>query len=223
MEAQFSILNGRWWFFRPPSTFCRKSIHSSDRWSFHQVAWSDRATRSVSSGNNWSPHGKLDHPLWLPREPSLQPGTYFEAELFTSLTKLLQLDKTRTIAFHPQSNEVIERTNRTQLNMLAKTTDKNQRNWSELLPYVMLAYRISVHESTGYTPYFLLFSHEATLPINLQFSAPSDATWTNYREYVAETRLRFHTAYEQTRQYLKGQQKRQHALYNAKVHCPRHI
>ena len=127
-------------------------------------------------------------------------GRNFEAKLFTSLTKLLQLHKTRTTAFHPQSNAGIERTNRTLLNMLAKTTDKNQRNWSELLPYVMLTYRTSVHESTGYTSYFLLFGHEATLPIDLQFPPPSDANWTNYHDYVAETRLRFHTAYEQARQ-----------------------
>ena len=104
--------------------------------------------------------------------------------------------------------------------MLAKTTDKNQRNWSELLSYVMLAYRTSVHESTSYTPYSLLFGHEATLPIDLQFLPPSDATWTNYHEYVAETRFRFHTAYEQARQYLKSQQKRQLALYSGKVHGP---
>ena len=84
----------------------------------------------------------------------------------------------------------------------------------------MLAYRTSVHESTGYTPCFPLFGHEATLPIDLQFPPPSDATWRNYHEYVAETRFRFHTAYEPARHYLKGQQKRQNALYNAKVHGP---
>ena len=104
---------------------------------------------------------------------------------FTSLTKLLQLDKTRTTAFHPQSNADIERTNRTLLNMLAKTTDKNQRTWSELLPCVMLAYCTSVRESTGYTPYFLLFGHVETLPLDLQFPPPSDDTWRNYHKYVA--------------------------------------
>ena len=147
-------------------------------------------------------------------------GRNFEAKLFTSLSKLLQLDKTSTTAFHPQSNAVIDRKNCTLLNKLAQKTDKNQCNWSELFPYVMLAYRTSVHESTGYTPYFLFFGHEATLPIDLQFPPPNDATWTNYHENVAETRLRFHTAYEQARQYLKGQEKRQHAFYNAKVHGP---
>ena len=121
----------------------------------------------------------MDH--WMtrfdcPESLHSDQGRNSEAELFTSLTKLLQLHKTRTTAFRPQSNAVIERTNRRLLNMLAKTTDKNQRNWSEVLPYVMLAYRTSVHESTGYTPYFLLFGHEATPPIDLQFPPPPPVT-----------------------------------------------
>ena len=104
--------------------------------------------------------------------------------------------------------------------MLAKTTDKNQRVRCELLPYVMLAYRTSVHESTGYTPYFLLFGHEATLAIDLQFPRLSNASGTNYHEYIAEILLRFHTAYKQARQYLQGQQRRQHELYDAELHGP---
>ena len=88
-------------------------------------------------------------------------GRNFEANFFTSLTKLLlQLDETRTIAFHSQFNPVIGRTNRTQLNMLVERTHKNQRKWSELRFCVMLAYRTSVHESTDqqatrFTSYFL--------------------------------------------------------------------
>ena len=64
----------------------------------------------------------MDH--WItrfgcPESLHSDQGRNFEAKLFTSLTKLLRLDKTRTTAFHPQSNAVIERTNRTLLNMLA--------------------------------------------------------------------------------------------------------
>ena len=89
-----------------------------------------------------------------------------------------------------------------------------------MLPYVMFPYRISAHESTGYTPHFLLFGHEVTLPVDAQFPAATEASWTSYYEQVAETQLRFHTACEQARQHMHGQQKRQHTLYNAKVHGP---
>ena len=76
----------------------------------------------------------------------LDQGRNFEANFSTNLTKLLQLNRTGATASEPQPNAVIKKTNWTLLNLLAKTTDKNQRNWSELFPFVMLAYRTSVHE-----------------------------------------------------------------------------
>ena len=57
-----------------------------------------------------------------------------------------------------------------------------------------------------------------TLSIDLQLPPPIDATWGNCQEYVTETRFRFHKAYEQAHKYLQFQQKRQYALYKAKVH-----
>ena len=165
----------------------------------------------------------VDH--WItrfgcPEGPTPSKDLFLKAQLFTSLTKLLQLDETRTTGFHPQSKAVIERTNRTLPNTLAKPTDENQHNWSDLLPYVMLPYRTSVHVSTGCTPYLLLFGHAVTLPVDLYFLPSIEVTWTNYHELVAETRLWLHKSFGQPRKYLQGQQKRQHALYNAKMHSP---
>ena len=79
-------------------------------------------------------------------------GRNFESLLFKNLLSILEIDKYRTTASHPQSNAVIERMNRTLQNMLAKCINAEQNNWSQKLPYVMMAYRPSVHESTGYIP-----------------------------------------------------------------------
>ena len=68
-------------------------------------------------------------------------GTNFESQLFTNLLKKLEIDKTRTTAFHPQSNSVTERKNRTLLNMLANCIDEDQTKWSVKRPYVLIAYR----------------------------------------------------------------------------------
>ena len=54
--------------------------------------------------------------------------------------------------------------------MLAKTVDKNQRNWLEIPPCILLAYRTSVHESISYIPHFLVCGHEPAVPTNLNFS-----------------------------------------------------
>ena len=67
------------------------------------------------------------------------------------------MEKTRTTPFHPLSNAVIKRMKKLLENMLAKCVSEEQSNWSLQLPYAMMAYRSSVHESTGYTRQFLVF------------------------------------------------------------------
>ena len=86
-------------------------------------------------------------------------GTNFESQLFANILKKLEIDKMTITAFHPLSNSVIERMNRTLLNMLAKCIDGDQTNWSVKLPYVLMAYRSSVYESTHFTPHYLAFGH----------------------------------------------------------------
>ena len=56
--------------------------------------------------------------------------------------------------------------NRTLFSMLAKCIDEDQTNWSVKLPYVLMAYRSSGHESTGLTPHYLVFGHEVSLPLD---------------------------------------------------------
>ena len=41
--------------------------------------------------------------------------------------------------------------------MLAMFASKNREDWDDLLPAVMMTYRSSVHESTGFSPYRLMF------------------------------------------------------------------
>ena len=57
-------------------------------------------------------------------------GRNFESKPFEQLMQLLEMDKTRTTPFRPQSNAVIERTNKTLQNMLAKCINEEQNNWS---------------------------------------------------------------------------------------------
>ena len=94
----------------------------------------------------------VDH--WIsrfgyPQSLHSDKGRNFESKLFEQLMQLLQLDKTRTTTFNPKSNAVIKRMNKTLQNKLAKCINEEQSNWSQQVPYVMMAYRSSVHESTN--------------------------------------------------------------------------
>ena len=90
-------------------------------------------------------------------------GREFENGLMKSLMKL-GCTKTRTAPYHPESDGMIERFNRTCLMMLSMFVNDRQDNWHELLPFVMHAYRTSVHESTGYSPFRLMMGEECSLP-----------------------------------------------------------
>ena len=47
--------------------------------------------------------------------------------------------------------------------MLSMFAGENRDDWDDLLPVVMMAYRSSVHKSTGYR---LMFGEECTLPMD---------------------------------------------------------
>ena len=146
-------------------------------------------------------------------------GTNFESQLFANLLKKLEIDKTRTTAFHPQSNSVIERKNKTLLNMLAKCIDEDQTNWSVKLPYVLMAYRSSVHESTHFTPHYLVFGHEISLPLDLMYRPPPSTTPIDVHDWVSQKEA-FRQAYELVRRNATAQQHRRNNLYNKRVHSP---
>ena len=87
--------------------------------------------------------------------------------------------------------------------MLAMCAGKNREDWDDLLPAVMMAYRSSVHESTGFSRYRLLFGEECTLPMDIglpkQQSDLQDSITSPYAIWVRDA---LEVAYDQVRQRL---------------------
>ena len=71
------------------------------------------------------------------------------------------------IGFHPHRGQRPDLFNRTLLMMLAMFVGENRDDWDDLLLAVMMAYRSSVHESTGFSPYRLMFGEECMLPMDV--------------------------------------------------------
>ena len=76
-------------------------------------------------------------------------GRNFESNVFAEMCRLLGIQKTRTTALHPQSDDMVERFNRTLEAQLAKFVSEHQRDWDHHLQLLMMAYRTSVHDTTG--------------------------------------------------------------------------
>ena len=83
-----------------------------------------------------------------------------------------------------------------------------------------MAYRSSVHESTGFTPHYLVSGHEIFLPLDLMYRPPSSTTPIDVHDWVSQKAEAFQQAYELVRRNATAQQRRRNILYNKRVHGP---
>ena len=60
----------------------------------------------------------------------------------------------------------------------------------------MMTYRSSVHTSTGYTPFALMFGREMRLPLDIMIWATTPEAVSNYGEFVSSTKDRLCKTYE---------------------------
>ena len=109
-------------------------------------------------------------------------GTSFLSKLAKCVYKLLDIKKLNTTSYHPQTDGLVERFNRTLIEMISKFVDENQTNWDSFIPYLLYAYRTSVHGSTKFTPYYLMFGREAKLPIEIALNE-SESKVFNANQY----------------------------------------
>lgn len=76
---------------------------------------------------------------------------------------------------------MIERFNRTFLSMLSLFVEENQSN---LMPYVMMAYRRSFHLSIGFTPYKVVFGQEIVLLVDIMLDLGEREGLSSVTEYM---------------------------------------
>ena len=132
-------------------------------------------------------------------------GRQFESDLFQEVCKLLDIHKTRISRYRPCSDGVVERNNRTIKRMLRSTVQSNPQNWDEMLPFVLMAYRATIHESTKCSPNLLLFSAETRLPVDMIYAdgLTREVTIQCPCDYVEWLRHVSREAFSKAREHLK--------------------
>ena len=130
----------------------------------------------------------------VPRQLHTDQGRNFESKLFQEMCRIMEIDKTRTTPLRPQSDGMVERFNRTLEAMLSKFVDGDQKNWDLYLPLLMMAYRSSVHESTGFSPNEMMLGREVLLPLDLVIgqAEPTGSSTTEYADRLGEQMERIH-------------------------------
>ena len=154
--------------------------------------------------------------LGMPSVIHSDQGREFENNLMQELCLLCGAHKTRTTPYHPASDGLVERFNRTLLMMLAMCAGENR---DDLLPAVMMAYRSSVHESTGFSPYRLMFGDECTLPMDVGLAPTSGSGLPDpiKNPYTLWVRDSLQVAYDQVCRHSGQAVLRQKRLYDKRA------
>ena len=84
----------------------------------------------------------------VPAKITTDQGGQFESQLFQKLCRLLGFKHLRTTAYHPKSNEMVERLHR-QLKTAVKSYDTS--NWVEILPIILMGIRTALKEDLDAT------------------------------------------------------------------------
>ncbi|UYV68116.1 hypothetical protein LAZ67_5003095 [Cordylochernes scorpioides] len=101
-----------------------------------------------------------------PREIITDRGRNFMSQTIREINNLNGTIHRFTTAYHPQTNGLTERLNKTLTDMISMYVDVDQKNWDNILPYVTFAYNTARQETTGYSPFFLVHSREVETPLD---------------------------------------------------------
>jgi len=68
---------------------------------------------------------------------------------------------------HPQADGQIEVVNKTLSPLLRTIIQKNLKNWEDCLPFIEFAYNRSVHSTTDFSPFEIVYGFNPLIPLDL--------------------------------------------------------
>jgi len=121
-------------------------------------------------------HALVTHvfcPFTTPRVILSDNGAEFKNQVLEAICHQYDILQTFTVAYHPVSNGLVERTNRKILEILKHVVGSIQEAWEDWLPQVAASINGAINSATGKTPHYIVFGRDKRLPYDLLTQRPA--------------------------------------------------
>ena len=103
----------------------------------------------------------------VPLEIITDNGRHFTSSLYEALVKLSGCSHVKTSPYNPQANGQCERHNATLVPNLVALSNQSRSNWDLKLTPTTFKYNATQHDSTGFTPFHLMFARAPRFVLDL--------------------------------------------------------
>jgi hypothetical protein len=112
----------------------------------------------------------------------------FNGKIIKELCVKWKIKHSNSSPYRPKMNGAVEAANKNIKKIIQKMV-VTYKDWHEMLPFALHAYRTTIRTSTGATPYSLVFGMEAVMPLEVEIpslrvlieSEPEEAEWAKVR------------------------------------------
>ena len=154
----------------------------------------------------------------FPKKIHSDMGANFESKVIRKLCDIARVQKTRTTPYHPMGNGMVERFNKTLLNMLGTLQQEQKADWKAHVSTLTHAYNAAVHDSTGFSPYYLMFGRHPRLAMDAFLGLTSNSEVAKSKQdYSDKLKDRLKFAYKKAREQAKKAGEKYKQYYDRKV------
>jgi hypothetical protein len=123
----------------------------------------------------------------MPRELVTDGGPPFSSHGFKATLQKYHIQQRMTTPYHPQANGQVESTNKVIEAILTKTVKENRKDWSNRLLEALWAYRTTWRNTTGFSPYELVYGKSVVFPVEFEIKTLRTALSANLDLTDAQT------------------------------------
>lgn len=141
----------------------------------------------------------------VPRVLVSDRASCFLSRQFVKEMELHGIHHAQAAPYHPQTNGLVERANRTISGILASYVNNQHNNWDQLVPYAAFAMNTAEQSTTAFTPFKIVYGRTPVLP----GEAGTNAAWRlRAEEFSSSSEHRLRDVRRQARDALLRAQHR---------------